>query len=96
MVINFGPLPVTAGDYFITFDVDASSPSNTWGNAVRSGNTTESDNMGKYPDGSPLPKRATVTTSSATGNTYYYQLEATSSTSYTAYSYLFSFQMLTK
>ena len=41
-----------------------------------------------------MPKRATVTTSSvATGNTYYYQLETSSSTSYTPYSYLFAFQI---
>jgi hypothetical protein len=93
MVINFGPLPVNAGEYFITVDVDPSS-SNTWGVFVRSGSAAVSDNMGKYPDGSPLPKRATVTTSSVAGNTYYYQLDSTAATSYTPFSYLFSFQML--
>ena len=93
MIINFDNLQLTAGDYFMTFDVDSSSPSNTWGSFVRSGSATVSDNMGKYPDGTALPKRAVVTTNTVSGNTYYYQLETTSSTSYTPYSYLFAFQI---
>jgi len=99
MIINFNGLPVTTGEYLITFDVPLEDMignwSNTWGSLVRSGSSTISDNMGKYPDGTPLPKRATVTVGSTTGNTYYYQLETTSSTSYTAYSYLFAFQITT-
>ena len=91
LIVNFGPLEVTAGDYFIT--LDATTGSSTWGSIVRSNSAAISDNMGKYPDGTSLPKRATVTTASVSGNAYYYQLETSTSTSYTPYSYLFAFQI---
>jgi hypothetical protein len=86
MAINFDSLPVTAGEYLITFDpLDVDGESNTWGNLVR-GTGTEPANMGLYPDGVALPKRATVTA----GNTYWYQLDATSNTNYTGYSNLYN------
>ena len=100
MVINFNSLPATAGEYLITFDVPVDEDmignwSNTWGNLVRANTTTDAANMGKYPDGTPLPKRATVTVGSTPGNTYWYQLDQTNSTSYMGYSNLFAFQMTT-
>ena len=98
LIINFGPLSVTAGEYFITFDrEDLPSPnSSSWGCFVRSGEVGgEFANMGKYPDGTPLPKAATVTTSSTTGNTYYYQLYDSEIETYDAFSYLFAFQITT-
>ena len=93
LVINFGPLEVAAGEYFITFD--PCGPSNTWGNMVRGSTAAIADAMGKYPDGTPLPKRATVTTTSAMGNTYHYEVGSTSDTSYTPRSYLLACQILT-
>ena len=91
LIINFDGLQVTAGDYFIT--LDATTGSSTWGSFIRSNSAAISDNMGKYGDGTSLPKRATVTTASVSGNAYYYQLETTAATSYTPYSYLFAFQI---
>ena len=75
----------------LTFD--ATGPSNTWGNIVR-GLNTEADGMGKYPNGSPLPSRAIVTTSSVTGNNYYYQLDSITAVNYTASSQQFAIQMI--
>ena len=93
LVINFGPLEVSAGEYFITFEPNG--PSNTWGNMVRGTSVAIADAMGKYPDGTPLPKRATVTTASAAGNTYHYELDNVTDASYTPRSYLLAFQILT-
>ena len=101
LVIDFGGLPVTAGEYFITFDrEDLPLPaSGTWGCFIRSGDANEFGNMGKYPDGTPLPKGATVSTSSATGNTYYYQLYDSDCDTYDPvpypFTYLFAFQITT-
>lgn len=99
MVINFNSLPLSAGEYLITFDVPETdligNSSNTWGSIVRATSLADVTNMGNYPDGNPLPKKATVTVGSTLGNTYWYQLDATSSTSYTGYSNLFAFQMTT-
>lgn len=95
LLINFGPLEVTTGDYLIVFDADNANPNNTFGSIIK-GSTTEYIGMGTYPDGSALPKRATVTASSSSiGNTYYYELSATSDTVYTPRTNLFAFQMLT-
>jgi len=92
LVINFESLEITAGEYLITFD--AMGPDNTWGNIIR-GTQAEAENMSEYPGGVSLPKRATVTTgSTATGSTYYYELENASATSYTSMSNLFAFQVL--
>ena len=85
MVINFGPMEVAAGDYLLVFDW--SSGSNTWGNLVR-GNATEAPIMGNYPDGTPLPKRAAVSVSGFTGNTFHYDLTSSADTTYAARSYL--------
>lgn len=93
MTVNFGPLEVTAGEYLIVFD--AMGPDNTWGSIIRGGNATEVVDMGLYPDGTSLPKRATVTNSAATGETYYYELSATSDTTYTPKVNLFAFQIRT-
>ena len=92
MIINFGPLEVTAGEYLLVFD--AMGESNTWGTLIR-GTTTEYIGMGTYPDGVPLPKRATVTNSTSIGNTYYYELSTNTDASYTPRTNLFAFQMLT-
>ncbi len=92
MVINFGPLEIPAGEYFITFDPEG--PSNTWGSIIR-GVATDAPNMGTYPDGTALPKRATVTTDSVTGNTYHYEFSSTGDSYYSPKSYLFVFQMTT-
>ncbi len=93
MVINFGPLEVPAGEYLLVFD--ANGGSNTWGSMIKGASTTEIDVMGEYPDGNSLPNRATVTTSSVTGNTYYYYLDSNTVPDYTVASHLFACQMLT-
>jgi len=90
MTIDLDSFVAAPGEYLICFD--AQGPDNTWGNFIR-GLTDEADGMGKWPDGTNLPARATVTTSSATGNSYYYQLDSTTATDYTAYSYQYAFQM---
>jgi hypothetical protein len=93
MVINFGPLEVPAGEYLLVFD--ANGGSNTWGSMIRGASTTEIDVMGEYPGGSSLPNRATVTTDSITGNTYYYYLDSNTVPDYSVASNLFACQMLT-
>jgi len=90
MILNFGPMEVTAGDYLLVFD--QSSGSNTWGSMVR-GNATEALTMSQYPDGTPLPKQATVSISGFTGNTFHYELSATSDSTYTKRSFLLAFQI---
>jgi len=97
LVIDFGGLPITAGEYFITFDREELPPPNSssWGSFVCSYQIDPPPPMGKYPDGSPLPKGATVTTSSEEGNTYYYALYDSYVATYDAYSYLFAFQIMT-
>ena len=49
LVINFGAMEVTAGEYLIVFD--QYSGSNTWGTMVRGNSSTVADAMGKYGDG---------------------------------------------
>ena len=66
---------------------DHSSGSNTWGSLVR-GNATEALLMGSYGDGTPLPKRAAVSVSGFTGNTFHYDLTSSSDTTYSARSYV--------
>ena len=93
MVIDFASSDVTGpGEYLITFDPESSHAN--FG-MVR-GLLADTAGMGKYPDGNDLPKRATVTTSSSQGNTYYYQLGEYSSANYIAYSNLFSCQFQTE
>ena len=90
MTIDFGSYVAATGEYLICFD--AKGPDNTWGNFIR-GLAAEADGMGKWPNGTNLPMRATVTTSAVTGNNYYYQLDDASTANYTPYSYQFAFQM---
>ena len=91
VIVNFDSLQVSAGEYLVAFNnFDGGF---TIGSIVRGVGATVADSMGKYPDGTPLPKRATVTTSAGLGNTYFYYLYATSSTSYTGASNLLAFQI---
>ena len=91
LVIDFNSCEVTAGEYLLAFD---SATTGTWGSMVR-GLAAEASTMGKYPDGTALPKGAVVTTSSATGNVYYYEITSGEfDTMYTAYSNMFACQIL--
>ena len=65
----------------------------TIGSIIRGVGATVADTMGKYPDGSLLPKRATVTSGSFVGNTYFYYLNSTADTSYIPASNLLAFQI---
>ena len=92
LVIDFNSCEVTAGEYLLAFD---SATTGTWGSMVR-GLAAEAATMGKYPDGTALPKGAVVTTSSGTGNAYYYEITSGEfDTTYTAYSNMFACQILT-
>jgi hypothetical protein len=94
VIINFGPMEVTAGEYLIA--IDRVSGSNTTGSTVVGKTTAATDAMGKYGDGiTLLPKRATVSTSGFTGNTFFYELASSTDVYYTPRSYLFVFQILT-
>src|SRR4030042_1682012 len=63
MTIDLDSFVAAPGEYLICFD--AQGPDNTWGNFIR-GLTDEADGMGKWPDGTNLPARATNATSSVT------------------------------
>jgi len=93
MIINFGPMEVEAGEYLIA--IDRYSGSNTTGSMVR-GDATVIDAMGKYGDAiTPLPKRATVSTSAGTGNTFHYELSSNTADNYSPRSFLWAFQITT-
>jgi len=93
-IVNFGPLEIPAGEYLIAFNNVAGGF--TIGSIVRGSGAAVADLMGRDgAGGPPLPKRATVTTTAAVGNTYFYYLEATSSTSYSGASNLLAFQITT-
>lgn len=95
VIVNFGPLAVTAGEYMIVFN--NVSGGNTIGSMVRGAGATAADLMGRYGSGGPtLPKRATVTTTAAVGNTYFYYLDTSSATSYQGASNLLAFQITAK
>ena len=95
LIINFGPMEVTAGDYLLVFDYIKEGSLSTACNFVQGTGATVSAAMGTYPDGSPLPKRATVSSSGFTGNTFYYYLGSSSDATYGSASNLFAFQITT-
>ena len=96
LVINFGPMAVTAGDYLLVFDYIREGSLSTACSFIRGVGTTVSDAMGKYPDGTtPLPKRAVVASNGATGNEYYYELGASDDATYGSASNLFVCQITT-
>ena len=93
LIIDFGPMSINAGEYLITFH--NVSGGFTIGSIVRGVGATVADSMGRYGDGTPLPKRATVTTTASVGNTYFYYLDSTSATNYLGASNLLAFQITT-
>ena len=94
-LVNFGPIEITAGEYMIAFN--NVSGGNTIGSIIRGGGAATSDLMGRDGLGGPvLPKRATVTTTAAVGNTYFYYSRApTLTTAYVGASNLLAFQITT-
>ena len=95
LVVNFGPMQVTVGNYLLVFDYIREGSLSTACNFVQGTGVTVSAAMGTYPDGTALPKRATVSSSGFTGNTYYYFLNSSTDTNYSVGSNLFACQITT-